>query len=47
MFEAAQQHAETVADEIIDSANMLMMTGQISNADNRKLLIRKLPVPDI
>ena len=42
MFEAAQQHAETVADEIIDSANMLMMTGQISNADNRKLLIRKL-----
>jgi methyl-accepting chemotaxis protein/aerotaxis receptor len=42
MFETAQQHAEGVANEIIDSANMLMVTGQISDVDTRKLLVKKL-----
>ena len=42
MFDSAQQHAEGVANEIIDSANMLMVTGQIGDVDTRKLLIKKL-----
>ena len=42
MFDAAQQHAQTLADEIIDSSNMLMITGQISDVENRKMLIKKL-----
>ncbi|MFA6180487.1 MAG: PAS domain-containing methyl-accepting chemotaxis protein [Candidatus Methylopumilus sp.] len=42
MFDAAQQHARTVSDEVIDSANMLMLTGQIGNTETRKLLIKKL-----
>ncbi len=31
-----------LANEIIDSANMLMVVGQFSEANNRKLLIRKI-----
>jgi PAS domain S-box-containing protein len=42
MFYSAQQHAEQVANEVIDSANMLMVTGQISDVETRKLLIKKL-----
>lgn len=42
MFDTAQQRAEGVANEVIDSANMLMVTGQISDVDTRKLLIKKL-----
>lgn len=42
MFDSAQQRAEVVANEIIDSANMLMVTGQISDADTRKLLMKKI-----
>jgi methyl-accepting chemotaxis protein/aerotaxis receptor len=42
MFDSAQQRAEGVANEIIDSANMLMVTGQISDVETRKLLIKKL-----
>jgi len=42
MYETAQQHAEAVANEVIDSANMLMVTGQISDVNTRKLLIKKL-----
>jgi PAS domain S-box-containing protein len=42
MFDAARQRAEGLANEVIDSANMLMVTGQISDVDTRKLLIRKI-----
>ncbi len=42
MVNAVQQRAEGVANEVIDSANMLMVTGQISDIDNRKLLIKKI-----
>lgn len=42
MFDSAQQRAEGVANEIINSANMLMVTGQISDANTRKLMINKL-----
>jgi methyl-accepting chemotaxis protein/aerotaxis receptor len=42
MFDTARQRAEGVANEVIDSANMLMVTGQISDVNNRKLLIKKL-----
>jgi methyl-accepting chemotaxis protein/aerotaxis receptor len=42
MFYSAQQRAEGIANEVIDGANMLMVTGQISDVNNRKLLIRKL-----
>ncbi|HQT27002.1 MAG TPA: hypothetical protein PLK99_10475, partial [Burkholderiales bacterium] len=38
----AQAHAEQVANETIDGANMLMETGAISDPANRKLLIEKL-----
>lgn len=34
--------AEAVANEVIDSANMLMVTGQISQPETRQLLIKKL-----
>ena len=42
MFETAQQHAEGVANGLIDNANMLMVTGQIGDVETRKLLIKKL-----
>ena len=42
MFDTAQQRAEGVANEIIDSENMLMVTGQIGDVNNRKMLIKKL-----
>jgi len=42
LFENAQQRAEGVANEVIDSANMLMITGQISDTNTRQLLIKKL-----
>lgn len=42
MLDAARQHAEGLANEVIDSANMLMATGKISEIDNRKLLIKKI-----
>ncbi len=42
MVVSAQQRAEGVANEMIDSANMLMVTGQISDINTRKLLIKKL-----
>lgn len=42
MFDTAQQHAEAVANEIIDSENMLMVTGQINDEETRKLLVKKL-----
>ena len=42
MFYSAQQRAEGVANEVIDSANMLMITGQIGDFHNRKLLLKKI-----
>jgi len=42
MMDSAQKQAQGVANEVIDSANMLMITGQISDVNTRKLLIRKL-----
>ncbi len=39
---SAKEKAEQVANETIDSFNMLMETGTISDPDNRKLLIEKL-----
>jgi PAS domain S-box-containing protein len=38
----AQQRAEATAMQVIDTANMLMVTGMISEPDNRKLMIRKI-----
>lgn len=42
MFDSAQRRAEGVANEIIDSANMLMVTGKISDVDTRQLLMKKI-----
>ena len=39
---AAIEKGNQVANEIIDSANMLMVTGQISDAGNRKLIMNKI-----
>ena len=39
---SAKGRAEQVANETIDSFNMLMETGTISDPDNRKLLIEKI-----
>jgi aerotaxis receptor len=41
-YASAKQQAEQVANETIDSANMLMETGAISDVANRKLLIKKI-----
>jgi PAS domain S-box-containing protein len=38
----ATEKGEQLANEIIDSSNMLMVTGQISAVENRKLLIHKI-----
>jgi PAS domain S-box-containing protein len=38
----AEEKGAQIANEIIDSANMLMVTGQIGEKDNRKLLIHKV-----
>lgn len=42
IVDGVQQRAQGIANEVIDSANMLMETGQISDIENRKLLIRKI-----
>lgn len=42
MMDNAQRRAEETAMQVIDSANMLMVTGQISIPENRKLMIRKI-----
>ena len=41
-FASAKLQAEQIANETIDSANMLMETGTISDVANRKLLIKKI-----
>jgi aerotaxis receptor len=42
LIETVQERADAVANEVIDSANMLMVTGQISMPETRQLLIKKL-----
>jgi methyl-accepting chemotaxis protein/aerotaxis receptor len=42
IFDSAQQRAEGIANELIDGANMLMVTGQISDFHNRTLLLKKV-----
>ena len=42
MMDNAQRRAEAIAMQVIDSANMLMVTGEISNPANRKLMIKKI-----
>ena len=42
MLDSAQKRAQVAADDIIDGANMLMITGQISDVDTRKMLIKKI-----
>lgn len=42
MVYSAQSRAEGIANEVIDSANMLMVTGRISEPDTRKLLLKKI-----
>ena len=42
MLNNAEQRAGATAMQVIDSANMLMVTGMISDPDNRTLLFRKI-----
>ena len=42
MFDAAKRHATDVANQVIDGATMLMVTGRISNEGDRRLLIQKI-----
>lgn len=42
IFDAAERRAEVSADGIINGMNMLMVTGMISDPDNRRLFIRKM-----
>lgn len=39
---SAHERAEDAASEVIDSANILMVTAQISDVDARKMLIKKI-----
>ncbi len=42
MLENAQKRAEATSMQVIDTANMLMVTGMISEPQNRKLMIQKI-----
>ncbi len=42
IMSSAKARAEETADGLINGMNMLMLTGQISNPDNRKLLLSKM-----
>ncbi len=42
ILDSVKQRAEGIGNEVIDSANMLMETGEISVPENRKLLIKKI-----
>lgn len=42
MLDSVQQRAEEIANEVIDGANMLMVTGQISSHENITLLLKKI-----
>jgi len=41
MVNSASEKGALVANQVIDSANMLMTTGQIGDVENRKLLLKK------
>ncbi|MDO9053707.1 MAG: PAS domain-containing methyl-accepting chemotaxis protein [Gallionella sp.] len=41
-LKTASEKGDQIANQIIDSGNMLMVTGQISDADNRRLLLKKV-----
>jgi PAS domain S-box-containing protein len=42
VLKTASEKGEQIASQIIDSGNMLMVTGQISDAENRRLLLKKV-----
>ncbi|ADL55975.1 methyl-accepting chemotaxis protein [Gallionella capsiferriformans] len=42
MLDSVQQRAEEIANEVIDGANMLMVTGQITRHENITLLLKKI-----
>jgi methyl-accepting chemotaxis protein len=42
MLESVIHRTEVIANEVIDGANMLMVTGEISNHENLKLLLKKI-----
>ena len=42
LVDTVQERADAVANEVIDNANMLMVTGQISQPENRQLMLKKL-----
>jgi methyl-accepting chemotaxis protein/aerotaxis receptor len=42
LIETVQERADAIADKVIDSSNMLMLTGQISLPETRQLLIKKV-----
>jgi PAS domain S-box-containing protein len=42
MLDNARQRVEAAAMQVIDTANMLMVTGMITDPDNRKLMIKKI-----
>ena len=42
ILDSVQQRAAGAANEVIDGANMLMVTGEVSKPENRQLLIKKI-----
>lgn len=42
LMQTVQERASAVANQVIDSSNMLMVTGQISQPETRQLLLKKL-----
>ena len=42
MLESVQQRAKGIANEVIDGANMLMVTGRITEVGDRELLLKKI-----
>jgi len=42
MVNSVRQRAEIIANQVIDGANMLMVTGKMSEASDRELLLKKI-----
>lgn len=42
IIDSAKLHAKDIATQVIDSANMLMVTGRIGEVEDRQLLIKKI-----
>lgn len=42
MIDSVQQRAQGIANAVIDGANMLMVTGNFGEVDDRKLLLKKI-----